>query len=449
MILVHKPKYVFLITVDCLRADALGCIGGGNLTPNIDKLAKEGLLFRRAFANGPGTNQSFPGILTSTYFLMQNGLRLSPRYTTLAEVVRMHRFKTVGFHSNPFLSKALGWDRGFEEFYDFMKDIKSPSAAVTRKGAVKKAVKAFTQGTKIGYNKRVQRFLKRMYYWFVDYQMPYIEAEKLNGYVFNWIRKNKHHRFFLWMHYMDPHYPFIPPERYLTNFSTRKEAFMFNATVDTSNLPRDHVRMLKELYNGEVKYVDQCIGKLFIFLEEIGVLENSLILVLGDHGNAFMEHQIFGHDPEILYNEVIHTPLLIHGLSIKATVDTSTQLLDVPPTILEILGIKKPKSFLGKSLIPIVNKVADIRPIFSESAKPDLLNLRYDIRKKAISCILGEWKLIVNELHRKVELYNIHRDINEKNNLVNEQKEVAENLQSLIGKHLQQERAWRIPSRHH
>ena len=70
---VHKqPKHVFLITVDALRADHVGCIGGGNLTPNIDRIAQESLLFTRAFANGPGTNQSFPAIMTSTYFLMKH-----------------------------------------------------------------------------------------------------------------------------------------------------------------------------------------------------------------------------------------------------------------------------------------------------------------------------------------------------------------------------------------
>ena len=76
-------KRIFLITVDCLRADHVGCIGGGNLTPNIDRLARDSIVFTRAFANGPGTNQSFPSILTSTYFLIHGGLRLNPRCTTL------------------------------------------------------------------------------------------------------------------------------------------------------------------------------------------------------------------------------------------------------------------------------------------------------------------------------------------------------------------------------
>jgi len=127
-----RLKHVFLMTVDCLRADVVGCIGGTNLTPYIDRLSKDSTVFIRAFANGSGTNQSFPAILTSTYFIMHGGMRLLHHFTTLAEVLNNNRFKTVAFHSNPFLSKSLGWSRGFDEFYDFMDAIESPSAFVTR-----------------------------------------------------------------------------------------------------------------------------------------------------------------------------------------------------------------------------------------------------------------------------------------------------------------------------
>ena len=420
-----------------MRADAVSCIGATNLTPNIDGLAKEGVIFKRAFANGPGTNQSFPAILTSTHFLMHGGISLLPEYTTLAEVLKKKGFKTAAFHSNPFLSKIFGWDRGFDEFYDFIEETKSPSAVVTRKGLIKKAIKALTHKTKMGYNKRIQTLLKRIYYWFTGYPMPYLEAEKLNDHVLRWIKENKNKSFLLWMHYMDPHYPFIPPERYLTKFGTRKEAFMFNAHVDSENLSGEKVETLRELYDGEVRYTDEYTGKLLDFLEENDLLEDSLLLIMGDHGHAFMEHQIFGHSPEVLYNEVIHVPLVIRGLGVSKEVNTPTQLLDVAPTILDVLSIRKPKSFRGRSLIPIINGAENHMPIFCESAKPDLLNLRYDTSKKVVSCILGEWKLIINELHKKVELYNIARDFEEKNNLIDEKKDITEKLSSLIMSHIQ------------
>jgi arylsulfatase A-like enzyme len=106
-------KRVFLITIDCLRADFVSCINGrSGFTPHIDKLAKNSIIFTKAFSNGPGTNQSFPSILTSTYFFMHGGLRLLSHYTTLAEILGKNGFKTVAFHSNPFLSKSMGFNKG-------------------------------------------------------------------------------------------------------------------------------------------------------------------------------------------------------------------------------------------------------------------------------------------------------------------------------------------------
>ena len=243
-------KRIFLITVDCLRADYVGCIGGGNLTPNIDRLGEEGLVFTRCFANGPGTNQSFPAILTSTYFLMHGGMRLRPGYTTLAEVLRSHGFKTVAFHSNPFLSRSLGWDRGFDEFYDFMDVVKSPSAFVTKQqsGRLRGMIMRFGSAVlRASRSARVQRFLKKIYYKFSRLEIPYLEGRKLNSHVIDWIKRNLDQRFFLWMHYMDPHYPYVPPDDYLLDFSNRSEAFDYNLSVDYNNPSEEEVEVLRRL----------------------------------------------------------------------------------------------------------------------------------------------------------------------------------------------------------
>jgi len=438
--LVNGSRKIILITIDCLRASSVGCISGGNLTPNIDRLAKESVIFTRAFANGPGTNQSFPAILTSTYFLMHGGLRLSPYYTTLAEVLKRNGFKTVAFNSNPFLSKFLNWDRGFVKFYDFMDETKSPSAAITRKSLASKAMKILTNKTKIGYSKKIQTLMKKIYYLFADYEVPYLEAEELNHHVIKWIIENKNDRFFLWMHYMNPHPPFIPPERYLSHFSTRKEAFIFNTRVDAERPSKEELKILRDLYSDEIRYTDDAIGELLVFLEENGILEDSLVVLLADHGHGFMEHNRYGHSYDILYNEVLHVPLIIYGLNYSAKVNFPVQLLDVPPTILHAMKIEKPKDFLGETLISKVENNEKSRSIFSESAKPDLINLRYDMSKKVISCICGEWKLIINELWDTAELYNLRRDFHEKNNLVGSERGLFKEFVSLIQEHLLSEK---------
>ena len=430
-------KRIFLITVDCLRADHVGCIGGGNLTPNIDRLARDSLVFTRAFANGPGTNQSFPAILTSTYFLIHGGLRLNPRCSTLAEVLRDHGFKTVAFHSNPFLSGILGWNRGFDEFYDFMDTLKGTSAFITRQqeaGLTGKLIRFAANLLGASRSSKVQSFLKKVYFKFSKLELPYLEGKELNKHVINWVEKNLNERFFLWMHYMDPHNPYVPSEEYLSDFSSRKEAFDFNLSVDTNKLSEEELSTLKRLYEGEVKYADECIGQFLSYLEEKNLLEESLIIVTADHGHAFMEHGRFAHAYDILYNEVIHVPLIIFGLS-KQIVNLNAQLLDLSPTILSLLGIECAPTFIGKNLF---EKREEPEAIFSESAKPDLINLRYDLNKKAVSCIKGKFKLILNELKGTKELYDLESDFQERNNLFDSEDEICKELLSLINEHLTQ-----------
>jgi len=434
-----KKKYVFLITVDALRADHVGCIGGGNLTPNLDKVAEESLLFTRAFANGPGTNQSFPAIMSSTYFLMNDGFSLNPRFKTLAQVLQENGFKTAAFHSNPFLSKTFGWDRGFDEFYDFMEELKSPSAFVTRKvgdGISNRLIRSVATHLGGDQNTRMMHLIKKVYYRFSDFEIPYLEGEKLNKQVFNWIENNPDKPFFLWMHYMDPHYPYVPPEVFCDAFSTRREAFEFNTCVDLNNVSKEELDTLKTLYRGEVRYTDFCIGELSKFLETKGLAEDSVIVIAADHGEAFMEHGRLGHKPDILYNEVLHVPLLIHGLERFSKLDFQVQLLDIPSTILDILRIKIPITFLGNKLLSIHNNDGLCRNIFSESAEPDLINLTYNFNKYVVSYIKDEWKLIINNLSDTIELYNLKKDFMELNNVILNEPSVSKRMKKNIMKHL-------------
>jgi len=437
-------KRIFLITVDCLRADHVGCIGDGNLTPNIDRLARDSLVFTRAFANGPGTNQSFPAILTSTYFLIHGGLRLNPRCTTLAEVLRDHGFKTVAFHSNPFLSEILGWNKGFDEFYDFMDTLKGASAFITRQqqaGLTGKLTRFAASLLGASRSSKVRSLLKKVYFKFSKLEFPYLEGKELNKHVINWVEKNLDERFFLWMHYMDPHDPYVPPEEYLSDFSSRKEAFDFNLSVDTDNLSEEELSTLKRLYEGEVKYTDACIGEFLDYLEEKRLTDESLIVITADHGHAFMEHGRFAHAYDILYNEVIHVPLTIYGVNADRKIDSNVQLLDLSPTILNLLGIKLPLTFIGKSMF---DGLKFSRPIFSESAKPDLINLKYDANKKVISCIDGNFKLIINELKDTIELYDLKKDFQERSDLFNIEEEKVKEMMSLIYTHLMYERIYRM-----
>lgn len=441
-------KHVFLITVDCLRADYVSCIGGGNLTPNIDRFAKDGTVFTKAFANGPATTQSFTAILTSTHFLMHGDMRLSPHFITLAQILSDNGFRTVAFHSNPFLSGKLGWGNGFNEFYDFMEVVKIPSAAMVRSDRLAKLVGVMDKVSGIlSKSKRLQSFLRRVYYGISSFEIPYIEGRKLNNSVTSWIKRYREKKFFLWMHYMDPHRPYVPPDC-SPYFNSRREALMFDTSIHSKiirgDLSKGELNILKWLYAKEVEYVDECIGEFLDFLEQLDMLEDSLIILTADHGEPFMEHKKIEHNYDVVYNEAIHVPLIIRGFTDHTgAIHDYVQLLDIPPTILDVLGIKECKSFMGKSLIKTLREIQQRRPIFSESAKPDLTNLTYDTTKKVISCIYEGWKLIINEFWGTTELYNLNKDFHEKINLVKSELEIVKKLSTIIKKHLKYEKLLR------
>jgi len=295
-----------------------------------------------------------------------------------------------------------------------------------------------------GRSSKVQRFLKKVYYKFSSLEIPYLEGKELNANVLSWVEKNLDEKFFLWMHYMDPHDPYIPPEDYLLDFSSREEAFDYNLSIDTNNLSDEDVVTLKRLYEGEVRYTDACIGEFFNFLEGKGLLDEALIILTGDHGHAFMEHGRFAHAYDILYNEVIHVPLVIYGLDKVGKFDAKVELLDISPTILELVGIRKPPTFMGDSLLSVIGGARIKKPIFSESAVPDLINLRYDVEKKAFSCIFDSYKIIVNEMRDSVELYEIDRDFEESKNVVDCEENIAARLKKSIQKHAVREEIFKV-----
>ena len=434
---------VILLTIDSLRFEY-----ANELTKFLSNYNM--LTLRKCYSNGPGTNQSFPSILSSTPFLVHGGLRLRPGITSLAEVLVRRGFYTVGFHSNPFLSKRFGWDRGFMEFYDFLGRYHSPAGFVVSSSGWRKFIVKVMGKLLRGSSKRLWSIVNRLYYRFRGFALPYVEARELNDYVLNWVRENRgrFNRVFLWVHYMDTHFPFAPPDEYLsdTGFSSREEAFFYNYQLDFEDPDPAIVDRLKVLYRASARYVFDCIAYLLEELDRLDFLRNSLIVITSDHGEAFLEHGKFGHAYDILYNEVLKVPLMIGGDTVDTSIhiyDKPVQLMDLAPTIVDLVGAKKPPTFRGRSLAPLLRgevSELDVYPIFSESAVPDLINLRYDTSKSIVSVTLGRWKLIMDKIHSSIprfELYDLVADPNEKHNLFEEKRDLADRLTELIRYHLE------------
>ncbi|MBS3766127.1 sulfatase, partial [Candidatus Bipolaricaulota bacterium] len=304
-------KNIFLITVDSLREDFLGTydVKAQGLTPNLDRFAEEGTLFENAFAQGSYTRSSIPSFFTSTYpWKLKDGGDISEE-ETLATALKRAGYNTAFFHSNPFLSRALGYGRGFDVFDD--------SLVPWNLNLSQKRVR------QLG---RLFRLLRKT---------PYLPADKLVNKAVRWL-KEAEAPFFLWIHFMDPHGPYQHRgSGYLGKYRAEK---LWNKAVnnpkDISEAERDE---LIDSYRDEVNFTDENVGRLLTFVEDRE--EDNLVFITADHGEEFGEHGEYSHNPKP-FEELIHVPFLcrcpgIEGRRVKELVS----LVDIFPSVLDSIGI--------------------------------------------------------------------------------------------------------------
>lgn len=419
MQLSDKRKNILLLTVDALRFDHIGCYNHDMNTPNIDFLGKNGLRFYSAIAQGCGTSTSFTSIHTSTY-RKPHTQKLQEGTQTLAKVLREHEYTTAAFHSNPWLSRAFNFHIGFDHFYDSI----SPSSEnslqrVTR--CIKSWFRSIESRDARPYFLRLFKILGLLFG-----SPPYKRAEKINKHVFEWLNHHSSENFFLWIHYMDPHRPYLPPISPLSSYETAK----LNSYVDTpKKLTLKKVRKLKKLYESEVTYVDFHIGKLLRKLEEHDALEDSLIFLLADHGEEFMEHGALSHyGPP--YEELIKIPLIVYGLEERKgeKVENLVRQIDIAPTILDLLKIEAPRTFRGKSFRPYLEG-KEKEELISGALTQQINDRENRLRMRAYRT--QRWKLIEN-MGGETELYDLERDPKEHRDLSSERSQVVKDLKKKI-----------------
>ena len=239
---------------------------------------------------------------------------------------------------------------------------------------------------------------------------------------------------------MDVHIPYILPEKYLNKFNISSEdAINMNKKIyeklyhnDLIRFSSKEINQLIKLYTAEVHYADEMIKDLLNKIDNLDLLQNTLVIVTADHGDEFLEHGDISHKPK-LYNELLHIPLIFYSPSLSAGVriDTTVSLLDLGPTILEILGIRKPNQWIGESLLPLIlgNKRSD-RLVISEVAFPP--------SGRKVSIIISPWKYIVTKAGDKdtYELYNLKEDPRELNNLSNKMPKLVKEFSKIASRHI-------------
>lgn len=441
-----KARNVILITADSLRADYLSCLGyPQEITPNMDKLARNGVLFTQAMACGPNTATSITPLLSSShvvaYYLDElNELktasegfnayrsmvaRLNRIKTPIAEVLKNGGYNTAAFHSNPYLSKYYNHGKGFRHFDDSF----SGSNISIKRNKIKEKLRATLRRNEMLYN-----ITKRIYYGM--FTMPYDRAELINKKAISWLKENEERNFFIWLHYMDTHIPYFPPSKFCERkpFSTSKMLNIYHKMMGGGKLSQKELNDAIRFYEGAAKYVDYSIKSLLDEMDAMGVLENTTVIITADHGEELGEHGVFLHPLEMLYDAQIHVPLIIYNAGYTGiTVDMPVSLIDIAPTITDILGIPAAESFQGKSLVPVIKGERSIIGVISESFNPQRCDLIASYRT-------ARWKYIFNGTNSHHELYNIKNDTGETENLYESEREKAEEYELKIIEHISKQK---------
>lgn len=309
---------VILIVIDALRADHLGCYDYyRDTTREIDKLAKEGIIFENMFAQCSWTKPATASILTGLYPKSHGaggGNRIPGKVNLLPEILTKYGYRSYAFVSNSFVSETYGFDQGFGEFYFFQeKAIKSNPNIHVRSDELTQSVSKLI-----------------------------LQLEDTN--------KN-----FIYIHYMDPHYPYTPKEKCFASSDKREfiVSFPLQQSISATN-GEERRKLIKEVinaYDDEILYNDKMIGKLIQTLKNKNMYSNSIIIITSDHGEEFFEHGKVEHGSS-LYDELLKVPLIIHlPDKIHKTIDEMANQVDILPTILALLTISIPENIEGINLL--------------------------------------------------------------------------------------------------
>jgi len=402
---------VVLVIADTLRADALSAYGNQQQTPSIDVLAQEGLLFEKAYTQSSWTRPSIATILTSLFAAQHGAMSkqaiLPDRVTTIAEVLRDSGYSTAAFVSNINIAPIFNFQQGFAEYTYLPPDFYFWATDSSARLALYRIARVVRE-----------RFFAQNVYVNNFYQ----DALVVTGRAREWLARKPRAPFFLLVHYMDPHDPYmhIP-------YDGRGIARVTNPHPPASERDRMH-----QLYQENVGYLDEHLATLWQDLRDLGLWDDTVIAFTADHGEEFYEHSGWWHGTT-LYEEAVHVPLMLKlprqeraGTRVAEPVRT----IDVAPTLLSVAGVKRPPAFMG---VDLTTAAADSRPLYAEEDHEgnDLHSLR-----------IGDWKLITANPGnprglQPVELYDLAADPGETRNLAaSEGPRVAE-----MSKALAQERA--------
>jgi len=378
----ERQPDVIVYLVDTLRADHLGCYGyGRDTSPRIDAFAAESVLFEDAVAQSAWTRPSVTSLLTGldphSHRVQERLDGLPESFDTLPEILRREGYQTAAFVSSAVITAKFGFGQGFDTFRQRVKETIEPERPT---------------------------------------------SEWVNEEALRWLEQRDPDRpFFLFLHTLDPHMPYRPPEPFRRRLAP--DADPRAGGVEEVVALRDGLRPttahdreeIPALYDAEIAGNDAAFGRLLAELRARGLYDPLLLVFVSDHGEELFDHGGWEHGAT-LYQELVHVPLLLklpRGVGAGRRIGEKVRQVDVLPTILDVLDGETPRGIQGRSLLPLLQ---------APSRRPPAAFSSLDLDGRRIeSVVLGDRKLIHTLAHNQrpvgLELYDLASDPGERRNL--------------------------------
>ncbi len=414
----ERPN-ILLLVLDTTRADHLSCYGYPKpTTPNIDRIAEEGVVFERAYSPAvwtlPGHASIFTGMTPSKNGANGENIYLDEGFITMAEILSHCGYRTAGFCNNPWVAEFTAMNQGFQHY---------------RKMWLKQ------YGTNLLLAHWVYRGIQNLF----TYVPPIGSVEGTTREVLSWMRKHRDEPFFVFINLMEPH----PPLDYRPEFSdpftpghlgpddlkaVNQNPYSLWAGKET--MEEDEFLAYQALYDGELSFMDKHLGEFFEKLRADGLLDDTLLIITADHGEQMGEGGYLGHH-FALRDALIHVPLIVRAPEIVppgARVPARVQTIDILPTLLTLLGIEHLDlwtALQGRSLLPFPDQ--EDRDIVAEEFRPllemkfvDAYQPEFDVDDvyghRSRAWLREQYKYVAHEEGAE-EIYDLDRDGREEENL--------------------------------
>lgn len=387
------PNVVFII-IDTLRADYTHMSEDNTgETPALKRLFKnDSAYFGSSYANAPWTLPSISSMITSKFpseiGVVKRNSKIDEKFVTLAEVLKENGYSTHGVITHIFLKKKYGLGQGFDTYLEKIDSSDNNLFSITSPIVTSEAIKI--------------------------------------------IEESKGKPFFMFLHYFDPHYRYIDHENkssYSGPFLPDRNESRKAEIIKDNLFSKSDLDYFKECYRSEIRFTDKHIEKVIEKLKQQNLYENTLIVIVSDHGEEFGERGTLGHG-QSLFDEQTKIPFILklpEGSEEGVNIRPNFSNIDISPTILDVAGIKIPESFRGTSIL------AGKGP---ETIFMEVNEKKYDTLYNQCAIVHKGWKLVRNFENNKFELYDLNGDKPEKNDLFNSNKKMFFSMYKILKRYI-------------